>query len=46
MPTGRTDEANRAEWTISAARRSALSATENLPSTEIDLSARLPERKE
>lgn len=45
-PTGRTDEASRAEWTITATGQGALSATESLLTTETDLSARLRAREE
>jgi hypothetical protein len=38
-PTGRTDESNRAEWTITATGQGALSATESLLTTELDPSA-------
>jgi hypothetical protein len=44
-PTGNMDEANRAEWTITAAGHSALSATESLPAAERALSAWLQEQK-
>jgi len=45
VPTGRMDESDRAEWTITATGQDALSAAESLLTEGIDLGARLRAQK-